>query len=276
LRLGGPVSGFSDPESWIAALRRRGYTAAYCPLSGEEDPAVIEAYLKAAEEADIVIAETGAWSNPLSPDEDERISALRKCKRQLALAQALGARCCVNISGSRGRNWAGPHPLDLTAETFDLIKDTIREIIDSVKPTHTYYALETMPWMYPDSADSYLRILEAVDRTAFAVHFDPVNLISSPQRYFKSGKVITDFVSKLGSRIRSCHGKDVLLSEEPLVHLREVRPGLGGLDYRTLLQELDSLDPDTPLMLEHLNSDEEYAQAAEHVRCLAQEIGIAL
>ena len=73
------------------------------------------------------------------------------------MADEIGARCCVNIAGSRGAKWDGPHPADLTPETFDLIVQSVREIIDAVKPTRAFYTLETMPWMYPDSADSYLR-----------------------------------------------------------------------------------------------------------------------
>jgi len=276
MRLGGPISGFSDPKGWISALRPHGYTAAYCPVTAQDDPATIQAYREAADEANVVIAEVGAWSNPLSPDEKERRSALDKCKQQLALADAIGARCCVNISGSRGKNWAGPDPLNLTRETFELIVRTMRQIIDAVKPKRTYYTLETMQWMYPDSADNYVELMKAIDRRRFAVHFDPVNLISSPQRYFNNAELIRECISKLGPHIRSCHGKDVMLSEEVLVHIREVRPGLGRLDYRTLLTELDTLDPDTPLMLEHLQTDEEYAMAADYVRRMAKEIGVKL
>ena len=57
--------------------------------------------------------------------------------------------------------------------------------------------------------------------------------------------------------------------------LDEVRPGTGGLDYVTLLKELDRLEPDTPLLLEHLPSQDEYAKAAEHVRSVARQIGVA-
>ncbi|MCM8756987.1 MAG: hypothetical protein NC823_00715 [Candidatus Omnitrophica bacterium] len=60
---------------------------------------------------------------------------------------------------------------------FDLIVEVVRQIIDAVKPVRSYYTLETMPWMYPDSAESYQSLLQAVDRKAFAVHFNPVNLL---------------------------------------------------------------------------------------------------
>jgi len=277
MRLGGPLfSKPADPGSWAAACRAKGYRAAGCPLSPAAADADCAAYAAAAAAADLVIAEVGAWSNPLSADAAERAAALEKCKGGLALAERVGARCCVNISGSRGRRWDGPHAANLTAETFDLVVASVREIIDAVRPRRTFYALETMPWMYPDSAESYERLLGAVDRPAFAVHFDPVNLVCSPQIYARTGELIRDFVRRLGAQIRSCHAKDVLLRETLTAHLDEVRPGAGGLDYRAYLSALAALDPDTPLILEHLPNEAEYDLAAAHVRGVAGKEGIRL
>ena len=277
MRLGGPVfEQCSDPADWIAALRRHDYGAAYCPVESNAGDDLVRAYAQAAAAADIVIAEVGAWSNPLSPDEATRSAALKHCQEQLALADRIAARCCVNISGSRGHLWDGPHPDNLTDATFDLIVETVRSIIDTVKPTRSFYTLETMPYMYPDSAESYLSLIQAVGRERFAVHFDPVNLICSPQRFYGNGALIRDFCQKLGPHIKSCHAKDVTLAERPLAHLDEIRPGLGSLDYRTLLSELARLDPDTPLMLEHLTSGEEYGLASAYVRSVAHETAVAL
>lgn len=277
MRLGAPIfEPYDDPDAWVAAVQRRGYRAAYCPVKPDADDATIRAYARAAAAADIVIAEVGAWSNPLSPDVATRAAAIAKCQAALALADAIAAGCCVNIAGSRGAKWDGPHPADLTPETFDLIVQTVREIIDAVKPTRTFYTLEPMPWMYPDSADSYLALLRAVDRPRFAVHLDVVNLVNSPQRYFANAALIRECVAKLGPWIKSCHAKDIILRDRLTVHLDEVRPGLGGLDYRTLLRELDTLGPDLPLMLEHLPGQEEYDQAAAYVRAVAQEVGVTL
>ncbi len=155
MRLGGPIfEEASNPDQWVAAVRRAGYTAAFCPVDRGASDDVIAAYAKAAESADIVIAEVGAWSNPLSPDPGTRKAAMALCKESLALADRIGARCCVNISGSRGEQWDGPHPDNLTEDTFEMIVETVREIIDAVQPTRTFYTLETMPWMYPDSASA--------------------------------------------------------------------------------------------------------------------------
>ena len=277
MRLGGPVFGeTSNPDNWAEAVKNHGYSAAYCPVNLENDEATIDAYIDAAKKADIVIAEVGAWSNPISIDDTEREAALEKCRTQLALADRVGANCCVNISGSRGPKWDGPHPDNLTDDTFDLIVESVRSIIDDVKPTRTCYTLEMMPWVYPEGPDNYLRLIKAIDRVQCAVHLDPVNIINSLERYYHSGDLIRDCFAKLGGYIKSCHAKDISIGDTLTLHLDETRPGLGVLDYATYLRELDRLDPDVPLMLEHLPSAEEYALGAEHIRSVADEVGVTI
>ena len=277
MRLGAPIfKPYANPSEWVAVVKSYGYRAAYCPVGIDAGDDVIRAYEHAAQEADIVIAEVGVWNNPLSADPIQREAAITKCKKSLLLADKIGARCCVNLSGSRGTLWHGPHPLDLTDETLEMIVTSVQAIIDEVKPTRTAYTLEAMQWLYPDSPDNYLRLIKAIDRKACAVHLDPVNMVNSPERFFHNGALIRDCFAKLGPFIRSCHAKDVALSNSALVHLDEVRIGLGKLDYATFLSELSQLDPDIPLMLEHLPSAEEYDLAATHVRAVAKQEGLTL
>jgi sugar phosphate isomerase/epimerase len=61
-----------------------------------------------------------------------------------------------------------------------------------------------------------------------------------------------------------------------VVHMEETRPGLGGLDYRTLLRKLNHLDPDMPLMMEHLPNNEEYRLAADYLRACAAAVEVEL
>jgi sugar phosphate isomerase/epimerase len=275
MRLGGPTyTPYTDPQSWVTAVQNAGYRAAYSPVGLDADEATIRAYAEAARQADIVIAEVGVWNNPLASDADERRAAIEKCQNCLALAERIGARCCVNIAGSRGAKWDGPCELDLTEETFEMIVNITRQIIDAVQPTRTFYTLEPMPWMYPDSPDSYLALLQAVDRPAFAVHLDPVNMISSPQRYFANAAFVRECFEKLGPHIQSVHAKDILLRDNLTTHLDEMRPGLGRLDYRAFLRAANQLTPDLPIMLEHLPSAEEYEQAAAYVRQVASQEGL--
>jgi len=275
MRLGGPIfQRPNSPEAWVVSVQAKGYRAAYCPVGPDADDTTVRAYEDAARKADLVIAECGAWSNPLSKEEKIRNEALANCRRQLDLAERIGARCCVNIAGSRGAKWDGPCAEDLTEETFALVVESVRSIIDAVKPKRAFYTLETMPWMYPDSVESYERLIKAIDRPQFAVHYDAVNLVNCPARYFNNAALIREFVRRMGPKIKSCHLKDIRLAPDLTVHLSEVPLGDGGLDHRCLLTELNGLDVDLPVMLEHLSGEKEYDAAARYARDVAAKAGV--
>jgi sugar phosphate isomerase/epimerase len=276
VRLGGPVFiKYKGPVEWVNAVIALGYRAAYCPLDITAGQDEIKAYKKAANEADIIISEVGVWKNPISSNESERELAIDQCIKSLQLADEIEAHCCVNVSGSRNEKyWAGPHMDNLSDETFDMIVETTRKIIDAVQPVHTWFTLEAMPWAFPYSPDSYLRLIKAIDRNRFAVHLDPVNMVVSPEIYFNNGAMIKECFTKLGPYIKSCHAKDIILREDIyLPHLDEVRAGTGKLDYNVLLKELSRLQ-DVPLMLEHLNTPEEYKSAADYIREVGRNNGI--
>jgi len=278
MRIGGALfETHTIPNEWALAVTCRGYSAAYCPVGEDASDEAIAEWTKAAERAHVIIAEVGAWgNNPISPDDDVRRSGIEGCCSRLELADRIGATCCVNVSGSRGERWAGPHEDNLTEDTFALIVDSVREIIDTVAPTRTFYALETMPWLYPDSAQSYLDLLRAIDRDRFAVHLDPVNLVNSPERYYNSGAMIEECFALLGPHVKSCHAKDIVLEDELTLHMAECRPGAGNLDWRTFVRELGKLDDDIPVMIEHLNDPNEVRAAAAHIRNMAQVEDVAV
>lgn len=278
MRLGGAVFvNGEDLEAWAQAQIAAGYSAVFPPFGNSATDAQISALQATCRRHNLLIAEVGAWSNPISPDSEVSRKALEHCIQSLAYAERLGARCCVNIAGARGEQWDGPHPDNLTEETFDLIVETTRAIIDAVKPTRTCYSLETMPWVFPNSPESYLRLIEAIDRpNQFGVHFDPVNIINSPERYLQNGAFLRHCFNLLAPHIVSCHAKDITLSGKLTVHLDEVAPGKGAMDYEVFLGEMAKLDRDTPLLLEHMTTREEYAEATAYVRGVAERIGVPI
>jgi sugar phosphate isomerase/epimerase len=274
IRLGGPVQGkFSDPSEWVRAHKSLGYSAAYCPVQTGVSNDLIKTYRAEAKKSNILIAEVGAWNNVMDPDEDKRKENIKKNIDALKLADEIGAGCCVNISGARGDIWDGPYAGNYSKETFDQIIETVRYIIDQAKPVNSFYCLEPMPYMLPDSPDSYLKLIKAINRKQCAVHLDPVNMISSPQRYYNNADFLRECFNKLGPYIKSIHAKDILIMPELTVHLEERRPGEGALDYTVFLQETGKLG-DIPFMLEHLESQEEYKLAADYVRSVGKKAGV--
>lgn len=274
MKIGAPLPPHhGDPEQWVASAIEHHYTAVYSPLefSPGLKPETVTAFRHAAEKAGLVISEVGAWSNPMDADPAKAADAVEKCIHSLALAEEIGARCCVNIVGSRNPDkWDGPHPDNFSDETFDRIVDITRTIIDAVNPKRSCYALETMPWIFPSTPDQYLDLIQAIDRPGMGVHLDPVNMINCPERVYNTGAFISDCFAKLGPHIRSCHAKDIVLRGNLTLHLDECCPGEGVLDYGAFLTGLSRLDPDTPLMAEHLPF-ERYPEAVSHIRRVASE-----
>jgi len=276
IRLGGPIFEKSDdPEALARAHRAKGYRAAYCPKLSVADADRIKETERAFARNDVAIAEVGRWVNLLDADPDKRRQNLATVTDGLALADAIGARCCVDIAGSFSTtSWFGPHPDNLTPRFFDAAVENARKIIDAVKPMRTVFTYEMMAWSLPDSPDACLRMIEAVDRKAFAVHLDPCNLINSPERNYRSSDVIRECYAKLGPRIASVHAKDLAWDVEYAVHFREVRIGLGTIDYGVFLAEHAKHAPDVPLMLEHLPNEAEYDAARAQVMASGERIGL--
>jgi sugar phosphate isomerase/epimerase len=265
----------TDPDAIARTYVDAGYTAAVCPPVSLDQPERIKAIREAFARHDVMLAEVGVWNNILHPDPARRATNIAANVEVFALAEELGVRCCVNIAGSFDpERWDGPHPKNLSAEAFELTVQNVRQIIDAVKHKQAYYSLETMPWVIPDSIECYLSLIDAIDRPMFAVHLDPVNMINCPARFYDNAGLLHECFKKLGPWIVSCHAKDILISGRLTVHLDEVRPGLGALDYGVFLSELNRLPGDVPILLEHL-PQEEYPLAREYVIGVAERTGVS-
>jgi sugar phosphate isomerase/epimerase len=276
VRLGAPVwVDGEDPETRAQAHRAKGYRAGYCPDIPLDDTDLLRATEEAFARHDVVIAEVGRWVNLLAADPEERRKNMETVTDGLALAEAVGARCCVDIAGSfNPDSWLGPHPDNLSERFFDAAVENARAIIDAVKPTRTTFCYEMMAWSLPDSPEAALRLVKAVDRKPFSVHLDPCNLINSPTRYYTSSDIIRECYAKLGPLLASVHAKDLTWDIEMAVHFREVRPGLGSVDYATWLAEHAKRVPDVPLMIEHLHDEAEYDAARDHILEVGREVGV--
>jgi sugar phosphate isomerase/epimerase len=275
MRLGGGIEKpYKNPREWAALVKELGYSCVLSPVDCSADSEVRKAYIECAKEQDLVIGEAGVWRNVLSSDEAERKAAIEYSINQLALAEELGAACCVNISGSRGEVWDGCCADNYSSATWDLVVETTRNIIDAVKPKHTFYTIESMPWMIPDSPDEYLRLIKAVDRPVFGVHLDYVNMINCPRRWAFRDNFITECFTVLGPYIKSVHAKDAYMEHAYSTVIHETMPGKGQLDFGRIAKLCERLGPDIPVFVEHLPDFESYKKAAAYVRSEAEKAGV--
>lgn len=275
MRLGGPIfRKVNSFEEEVALHKRLGFGAAYCNYI--DDPSKREAYKQAFAEADIVLAEFGAYCiNILDTDPILRQKNIDEICRRLEYADEMGARCCVIHGGSVEKDgWGDANPLNISEKSFAETVAIVQDIIDCVKPKTTKLVMETESYLLPDSPEIYARLIEAIDRPGFAVHLDPVNIIASPRRFYNNAQFIKRCFAILGTWIVSCHAKDLNMPpKHATVKIDETFIGDGVLDYNTYLKEIDKLNPSPTLMIEHLN-ESQLIKGLRFIYKKAEEAGI--
>jgi len=258
MRLGGPIfQKFNCFEEEVALHKKLGFGAAYCNFI--KDPVKRKEYKLAFEEADIVLAEFGAYGiNILDTNPILRQKNIDEICRRLEYSDSLGVHCCVIHGGSvETGDWGNANPLNMSEKSFSETVTMVQNIVDRVKPETTKLVMETESYLLPDSPEIYARLIEAIDRTGFAVHLDPVNIIASPRRFYGNSQFIKRCFALLGPWIVSCHAKDLNMPpKHPTVQINETYIGDGILDYDTYLKEIDKLSVPPTLMIEHLNESQ--------------------
>lgn len=278
MRLGGNVFYHGNNAKEYAQLHvKKGFGAALCPdWISLDRPDELREFKDVMQSYDIRIAEVGAWCNPLHPDKKEAEEKIQFMIKRLELAEELEACTCVNILGTKQTgNWFGADGECYSERFFEEAVAVSQRIIDAVKPVKTKLSFEMMPYHFLDSPQEYLRFLKTVDREEAGVHLDICNTMNHPRRFYNNGEFIRETFGLLKDKIVTMHLKDIALrTDELTVMFDEVLLGTGGIDYHTLMTEIATLPADTPAMLEHLETEEEYDKAAEAAIRFAESAGM--
>lgn len=256
----------TSPEEWADILAKKGYRAAVFPGNYRTPVHVLDAYVKAANSRDIMIAEVGVWTSPFVRDPVKSEEARCVCEEQFRLADYVQAECCVNVSGASGDNWYGCFKDNFSESLYKENLEFIRELCDRVKPVYTSYVLEPMQWMLPDSPEQYLRFLKDVNRPAFKVHMDVVNFVKDPYTYTHIPELIHTSFDLLSPYIKSCHLKDFAMGKGTTVVIQEVPIGEGAMDFASYLGHIGQLGADIPVLIEHQQGMAAYDKALGYIR----------
>ncbi|MCQ2575820.1 MAG: sugar phosphate isomerase/epimerase [Treponema sp.] len=257
----------NGPEDWAAKHKSLGLGCVNFPVTYESGRDTYMAYKTAADKAGLIIAEVGVWRNTLAKDPAERDKWIEYAINQLKIADEIGAKCCVNVAGTPyGPRWDGGYRENFSEEAWDMTVKMVQEIIDTAKPKTAKYSIESMPWMIPTGPAEYAKLIEKVNRSEFTAHLDVVNMITSPERYFFNDKFLKECFTTLKGQIHSCHLKDINLKEEYTFQLQECACGQGTLNIELFAELATTENPDMPMIIEHLNTDEEYISSIKYVQ----------
>lgn len=257
----------NSPEEWAKKHFDLGLKCVNFPVDYLSGKDVYMAYKNAADKYGLIIAEVGIWKNTLAADKNEREHWINYAINQLKMADEIGAICCVNVSGTpHGSRWDGGYKENFSEQTWNETICMIQKIIDGAKPKFTKFSIESMPWMIPSTPDEYVRMIKDVNRKEFAAHLDIVNMITSPQKYFFNEDFLQECFCKLKGQIVSCHLKDIYLKDDYTFQLQECACGKGNLNIKLFMELATKQNPNMPMIIEHLNTDEQYIQSIKYIQ----------
>ena len=120
-----------EPEQWADTVIKMGFTASSFPVDYKEPVSRIDAFVKAAKDRDILIAEVGAWCSPFLKNEKAAQAGRERCFEQLRLADYVKANCCVNVSGAVGDIWFGCYAENYAEELYKRNVELRKIILDT-------------------------------------------------------------------------------------------------------------------------------------------------
>jgi sugar phosphate isomerase/epimerase len=284
IRLAGGMgrSGNESFEEMVKKVRDGGYTSVAVGPDPwhdmkESELAEVRAALK---KYDVVVYEVGGYRNMLHTVEEERQKNLKHLARCIEAAEKIGCPMVGTISGSRDPqnlrvdNFA-PHPDNWTEATWKLLISGVRQVLKDTAGCKAGLGMEAQVTTNQDTPKSHRRLMDDVGDPRLKVNLDPTNMVSLAT-YYHTTELLNECFDLLGEDILGCHAKDTwIIPDQQTVHVQEVCPGRGVMDYETYLVRLSRMKWPRSLLPEHIPGDQ-YIEAKAYIEKVAAKVGVKL
>lgn len=276
-------SGAKSIGDAVKAVRSQGLASiiAQADLWQDASDGMVSELKAACKEYDIVIFEVGGYRNILHTDEAERQANLKHLARCLETADRIGCRMVGTVTGSRnpeGNKWGdnyAVHPDNWTLETWKLAISGIKQILKDTAGVKAVLGMEAQVTTNLDGPVAHRNLMEDVGSPRVKVNLDPTNMVHM-LNHFHTTELITQCFDMLGEDIYGCHAKDsYVLPHSQTVHIQEVCPGRGNLDYETYLVRISRLKWSRSLLPEHFPA-EQVPEGLAYIRKVAAKVGVKL
>lgn len=265
----------------IQSIRRLGLSGTGIAIESDRSPEFAGAVKKQFEEEGVSLFQVHCYTNLECAPGVVRDSQMENLKSVIRLAARAGARCvvsgCGHMDPDRQEAVFAAHPDNWTDLAMGRLSESCAEATQVAAEAGISFCVEPWSILTLNTPAALAELLERTGTRGFGILLDPVNLMTL-DTYFDNRGLIQECFDLLGDAIRIVHAKDTRLVESSLTyHMSEVAVGEGILDYDALLECLDQLsDPETPLIIEHVATEAEAGKARDHLRAVAERVGVAL
>ena len=224
---------------------------------------------------DLVVPGLGAYRfNIIHPDPSVRAEHVKQVCNWVERAATAGISTVENVSGSRHPTVSyGYAPGSKDDDAWADLINSARQICEACRGTGVRFVLEPCVATLLDSPGALKKAVELIERPdELGINFDLVNF-ATIKNCHNLNAVVDEVIELVGPHIVMAHVKDVKYDPTPSLHLWEVTPGEGLVDYRYWFSRLSELGQDMPVYLEHLNEMNEVVAAWCTIRDAAIEAG---
>jgi len=278
-----PFKEGDDVGEYVRKLREAGFSSTSFgpdPWYSMSDSQLSE-FRAAQKQHNVVIFEIGGYRNLLHTDETVRRENIKRIAYCLEAADKIGCPMVGTISGSRnpeGNEWRdnyAVHPDNWTMETWNLLIDSLRQILRDTSGMKAVIGMEAQITTNQDTPLSHKRLMEDVGDERLKINLDPTNMCHL-YNHFHTTELINECFDLLGEDIMGCHAKDTyVLPHSQTVHVQEVCPGRGNMDYETYIIRMSRLKWPRTIHPEHIPSDQ-YPEAHAYIRKVAAKVGVKI
>ncbi len=262
----------------IKRIRENGNTSMYLnrnfwrPVKDSE----VGEFKEALKKYGVLVFEFGGYSNIIAPNEAQRQRNLKNVVSCMEIAEELDCPMVGTITGCCDPDYGyNVHPDNWTEETWKFTVDSIKQILRDSAGMKVVLGMEAQVTTNLDGPKAHKRLLEDVGDPRCVTNLDPVNMISL-SNYYHTTELINECFDLLGESIYGCHAKDTYIwPDTQTVHVQEVCPGRGVLDYETYLVRMSRLKWPRTIQPEHIPEDQ-YPEARAYIRKVAAKVGVKI
>ena len=280
IRLGSYLSRSENesPTEMVKRIREGGFTGAVTgpePWNSMKDSELGE-LRTALKKYDVVVFEVGGYTNMIHPDSATRQKNLKHLATCIEAADKINCPMVGTISGGCDPvNFFNVHPDNWTEKTWKLLVDSMKQVLRDTAGMKAAIGMEAQVTTNIDGPKAHKRLIDDVGDSRCAVNLDPVNMIHL-HNYYHTTELINECFDLLGEDILGCHAKDTYIwPDKQTVHVQEVCPGRGVMDYETYLVRLSRMKWPRTLLPEHIPQDQ-FPEAYAYIRKVAKKVGVKI
>ena len=231
----------------------------------------------AFDEAGLVVAQTNGWYECLiNPDGATRAEGIRGLQALIRIGRQLETHFVyvrpVSINPN-GHWW--PPPANHLPKTFDRLVDSMRQVCATAEAEGVTLGVEGHVVSTLDTPQRVRDLLDAVGSARLKFNMDPVNFTGTVHDVHDTSRIINELYDVLGGNMVALHAKDCAILDEHVVHIVEVVPCTGTMNYDVLMRRWVECCPEGYFLIEH-QPDDRVIIAREAIGRKAAQLGIPL